>query len=401
MSSKVAIIGVAATAKPGLNMVEKSFKEMVVDVSYDAIKDAGIDPLLIDGASYSYTGEGELGYGGIAPTLTDALGLSPIPSYVNSANCSSASVAFTEGCKMIESGEHKVVLVCGFDKQTDIIPFENYILVSTDSMYDHNLGVSHLDAAFLSMEYFRDNNISDLKKKQSLLYFAQLMRKNAHYNPIATLYGQPVPTIEQLEKMPMFGSVMSAGEGAAAVILADEETAEKYCKNPIYVKGKGFATGSHYFGHRYHPDLINTEYDYPEINNIGVGFPLEIACKDAYKQAGITPQDLDVIELYDQGLNQYVSMEAIGICEKGKAIDFTLEGNVDPDGKIPVNTDGGNIGRGHVAGAGGLYQIIEITKQLQHRAEGIQIKNKCKYGLSTVVGGCYAHSVAIVLSSEK
>ncbi|MEC1685486.1 thiolase family protein [Bacillus mojavensis] len=402
MKQKVAIIGVGATPKPGLNIVDKTFQEIVVEASYAAIKSANIDPLLIEGATFSFTGEGEIGHGAIGATLVNALGLAPIPCFLNSANCSSGSVSIVEGYNMIESGEYEAVLVCGFDKQTDIIAFENYMLMSTDVMYDYDLGFSHLDAFMMANEYFEDNNISNEDRKDSLFYFAQLMRRNASLNPIATLYNEELPSKEQLESMPFSGNVLINGEGAAAILLASENFAKKHCKNPVFIEGVGFTSSSHYYGHQYHPELVHTnERDKPLNANMATGYPLKLACDKAYKSAGIKPKDLGMLGLYDMGANPFISIEAAGLCEKGQAYKFVLDGKADPEGECPVNVDGGNIGRGHVAGAGSIYQVIEIVKQLKGEAEGIQLNNDCIYGMSTVVGGYYATALAIILGLEK
>ncbi|PGC26951.1 3-oxoacyl-ACP synthase [Bacillus pseudomycoides] len=402
MNNSVAIIGMGATKNPGLNMVDKTFKELVVEASYEAIANAKIDPLLIDGATFSFTGEGEIGHGGTGATLVDALGLAPIPCFLNTANCSSGSVSVVEGYNMILSGQYDAVLVCGFDKQTDIIPFENYMLMSTDVMYDYNLGISHIDAFMLADEYFKENKVSTQDAQNSLLYFAQLMRKNAYHNPIATLYRNPMPPVEMLNEMPFNGNILIPGEGAAAIILASEEFANKYCENPVFIKGVGFSSSSHYFGHQYHPELIqDKEAEKPQKTTMASGYSLSLACKKAYASANIKPEDIDVLGLYDMGVNPFISLEAAGICEKGTAYKYILDGNIDPDGKCPVNVDGGNIGRGHVAGAGGIYQVIEIAKQLQGQAMGIQLNNECKYGMSTVIGGYYATAVSIIIGAEK
>lgn len=153
MGIKIQVSGVGCTSSPGSQHIGKSFKELLVEASYEAIEDANISPSMIDGASFSYAGEGEIGHGGIVPTLVDALGLAPLEAYINCGNCASAHMAFLQGCEMIESGRYHNVLVAGFDKLTDILPFENYMLMSTDSLYDYNLGFSHIDAFIATRIY--------------------------------------------------------------------------------------------------------------------------------------------------------------------------------------------------------------------------------------------------------
>lgn len=399
MSNRVAIIGTGCTKQPGKSHVTKSFKELLVEAGYEAIKDANIKPEDIGAASFSYGGEGEIGHGGITPTLVDALGLSYIPAFINCANCASAHTAFLQGCDMIKSGKYKIVLVAGFDKCTDVLPFADYMLWSSDSMYDYNLGFSHIDSLLLGTEYFKENEIPEDIRKKSLMKFARLVRENAYSNPVATLYKKPIPTEDELNDMLFFGNVMSAGEGASAVILTSEENAKNISDRPILVEGTGFVSSSHYVGHRYKPSLIRGVEDNVK-GSMGNAIPLKIACRNAYNEAKILPKDIDTIQVYDQLVNGFIALEASGVCEKGKAPEFLLSGKGDIDGECPINTDGGNIGRGHAGGAASLYQIIEITRQLQGKARGRQIKKSATYGLSTAVGGYYATAIAVILSNK-
>lgn len=399
MGNKVAIVGTGCTKQPGKSHITKSFKELLVEASYKAIKDANINPEDINAASFSYGGEGEIGHGGITPTLVDALGLSPIPAFINCANCASAHTAFLQGCDMIKSGRYKIVLVAGFDKCTDVLTFADYMLWSSDSMYDYNLGFSHIDSLLLATEYFRENKIPKDIQEKSLIKFAKLVRENAHSNPVATMYKEAIPTEEELRKMLFFGNVMTCGEGASAVILTSEENAKNISNTPILVEGTGFVSSSHYIGHRYKPSLMRGIEDNVK-GSMGNAIPLEIACKNAYSEAKITPKDIDTIQVYDQLVNGFIALEASGVCEKGKAPEFLISGKGDINGECPINTDGGNIGRGHPAGAASLYQIIEITKQLQGKAAGRQIKESSTYGLSTAVGGYYATAIAVILSNK-
>jgi len=397
MKERVVVLGSHALPKPGNNKIDKSFKQLVVEACYGAIEDAGISPLDIEAASFSYFGEGEIGHGGIGPTLVDALGLAPIPSYTNSANCASAHIAFLNGCDMVQSKRYKYVLVCGFDKHTDLISLENY-MISSDSMYDYSLGMSHIDYLLLSAEYFKQYNISPAVQQAAMVRFAQLMRENAYCHPIASMYGQPVPTSTQIENMFFSGNVLSAGEGASAVVLALESIAED-TKNPkVYVTGTGHVSTSQYAAHRYHPELLYSDQVRNYSSNFAEAIPLELACKKAYEEAGLTSDDIGILGVYDQAVNHFLSIEASGICQKGQAPQFIIDGKGDLDGVCAINTDGGNIARGHAGGGASMYQIIEISRQLQGRAEGKQINSSVQYGMSTVPGGFYSTAASVILS---
>lgn len=392
----IEICGIGCTNAPGSTHISKSFKELLVEAVSDAVNDAHISWNDIDGASFSYAGEGEIGYGGITPTLIDDLGLSSISAYINIANCASAHAALLQGCEMIESGKYKYVLVSGFDKYADVLPFENYMLISTDSLYDYNLGFSHIDSFLLQQEYFRYYGISLNKIKQGMLKFAKTMREFGSKNKVASYYNKTIPTNEELMKLPFFGNAMEAGEGASAVILTrSENNNNKYPS--IRISGKSMVTTSHYAAHRYLPELTYQFRNKKIKGGFYNGNPLKLAINDAYRQAKITADDINIMELYDQGINSLISIEASGICEEGKALDYILDGNINITGRCPINTDGGNIARGHAGGGASLYQIIELVKQMQGRSSGLQVNKKLKYGLSSVIGGTFATSIAVVL----
>ena len=397
--SRVAIIGAGALANPGTSHPEMGFKEMLVHAVYQAIADAKVEPAQIEAASYSYTGESEIGFGGISPTLNDAVALSPIAGFINCSNCASGHTAFMQGCDMVESGRHSIVLVAGFDKSTDVMPFFDYALISSDSMYDYNLGFSHIDAVMMQDAYFSANGISREKREAALTYYAKFARQMGSQHPWAHRYKKRVPSDEDLRKLPLFGSFMQTGEGAAALILASEEVASRFTDKPVFVSGRSYLTTSHYIGHRYDPSLLNGIGD-DAVGGPASGLPLALACQAAYREAGMRAQDVDTLGVYDQVTTEFVSIEAAGICGPGEGADFILSGECEIDGTVPLNTDGGNIGRGFAGGTAGLYPLIEIAKQLNGTALGAKINRALKYGLSTYLGGGFAHNVAVVLSNE-
>lgn len=398
MTNRVAIIGTGMVDNPGISHPDKSFKQLLVESVYKAIRDAKIEATDIKGSSFSYTGECEIGYGGVSATLNDALALSPIPGFINASNCASGHTAFMQGCQLIASKECDIALVAGFEKSSDVSPFFDYALISSDSMYDYNLGYSHIDAVLMQREYFARYNIPAEKRAAGLMAYGKFARTMGSKHPAAWWYGKPVPTDKELAGMPMFGSFMKPGEGSAALILASEEVAKRICANPVFVQGRAYITTSHYVGHRYDATLLNG-YDDPALSSAGNGFPLSIACDKAYREAGIAPSDVDTIGIYDQVASEFVSLEAAGICPEGQAVDFVLSGECGPDGRVAVNTDGGNIGRGFAGGTAGLYPIIEIVQQLNGTARGYRL-HQPRWGVSTYVGGGFAHCVSVVMTNE-
>ena len=113
--------------------------------------------------------------------------------------------------------------------------------------------------------------------------------------------------------------------------------------------------------------------------------------------AGITPEDIDLAEVHDCfTIAEILAMEDLGFCDKGMGGKFVRSKKTYLNGKTPVNTSGGLKACGHPVAATGVKQIIEITHQLQGRAEKRQIK-RAKIGLTQNVGGTGATVVVHIL----
>jgi acetyl-CoA C-acetyltransferase len=394
---RVAIVSAAYTPKPGSPRVRQTYKEMIVESAYKALQDVNMDPREIQGVAYGYHGEGISEYGGLGATISDTLGVSPAPTFMSTANCVSSSVSMQIGHQMVASGEYDIVLCGGFEKMTDHFNYVEYIAASTESEYDYFLGINHPHAfALATAEYFQNFGYAG-REPDVLASFGRQMRIYAQTTPMATRYGEPVPSLDALKQTDFCGSMLALGEASGCAILVAEHLADKYTTRPVFIRGSAYTGVSHYFGTRYrnptlrHPDL-------PE--DVGMAVSANsIVCADiAYKKAGITAKDVDVAQVYDLVGAGLIQIEALGLCGKGQAGDLVLEGGIAIDGPCPVNTDGGNIGRGHASGCDGILHITELFRQLRGEADN-QV-NGARIGVSHNVGGYAAHNCVIVLSND-
>jgi acetyl-CoA C-acetyltransferase len=113
----------------------------------------------------------------------------------------------------------------------------------------------------------------------------------------------------------------------------------------------------------------------------------EIAIKKALDMAKIRIEDIGIFELHDCfTISGILSLEALGIVEKGKAPTMVLEGETCISGKYPVNLSGGLCGFGHPTGSSGVRQMVDLLHQLTDKAEN-QAKIKKPYGLMVSMGG--------------
>lgn len=204
--------------------------------------------------------------------------------------------------------------------------------------------------------------------------FARIAVKNhlhGSLNPLAQY--RDVYTLEDVLNSPLIVDPLTRlmcapiGDGAASVVICAAEKARQFTAKPIFVRASALGSGK------------DREPGEPTI--------VERVAREAYEQAGIGPGDLSVVEVHDASApGELFIYEELGLCapgEGGKLIDsqVTCLG-----GRIPVNTSGGLISRGHPLGATGIAQIHEIFTQLQGQAGDRQVK-EAGVGLAQNGGG--------------
>ena len=111
------------------------------------------------------------------------------------------------------------------------------------------------------------------------------------------------------------------------------------------------------------------------------------ACEKAYAAAGIGPEDVDVVELHDAASPaELMYIEELGLCKPGEGVKMLRDGDTDLGGRVPVNTSGGLVAKGHPVGATGCAQLVELTNQLRGRCDARQVAN-AKVALAQNGGG--------------
>src|SRR3546814_1082674 len=101
------------------------------------------------------------------------------------------------------------------------------------------------------------------------------------------------------------------------------------------------------------------------------------SARDAFEQAGIGPQDVDVVELHDAfSIAELVYYEALGLCPAGESADYLRAGKTTYGGDVVVNPSGGLLSKGHPVGASGVAQAVEMYWQLTGQAGARQVDRK-------------------------
>src|SRR6202021_4211929 len=115
--------------------------------------------------------------------------------------------------------------------------------------------------------------------------------------------------------------------------------------------------------------------------------PPVYAAKAAVEKAGVTPQDVDVIQLQDTDAGaEVIHMAEAGFCADGEQEKLLADGVTEISGAMPVNTDGGLIANGEPIGASGLRQMHELVQQLRGQAGERQVPGTPRVGFAQVYG---------------
>jgi acetyl-CoA acetyltransferase len=166
-------------------------------------------------------------------------------------------------------------------------------------------------------------------------------------------------------------------EGAAAVVMCRGDIARRFTPKPVYVSAVEIRT------RRYGAHEVNTTYA-PVDEDVS---PTVYAARAAFEKAGVTPEDVDVIQLQDTDAGaEVIHMAEAGFCADGDQEKLLADGATEITGAMPVNTDGGLIANGEPIGASGLRQVHEIVRQLRGEAGDRQVPGTPQVGFAQVYG---------------
>lgn len=408
---RVAIVGVGATPRHEEYMRQadaRSWKDYVIDASYNAIEDVrrGLEPRDLQYAVVNYHGEASVEAGGIGPIVSDILGLQPMGVLALSANCVGAGVGLHEAYGLVASGRYDRVLVVGFDKQWDLLSFADKRALGGDVDYDFNLGYDHPEIQAILQAYA----YKKWGRHQVLRALAAYRVQSAWWgarNPDGARWGvKNDVTTEQLfefidridEKDPIpaeFWSTLPRNynvEGAAAMIVVPADDVRAYTDRPVFVDGISYKCNSHLLSKQmFYPVPELVAYDMCDFGAV------HVANDEAYKMAGIGPENVDFAELFESHITSILpTLAATRVPAPGKLLDFVIDGGTGPDGRLPVGTDGGRGGFGITSGSNFADGIREAVLQMRGEAGDRQLK-KADVAVVTGMQGEMASAAVAVL----
>lgn len=372
---EVVILGVGM--HPFGKFLDKSLADMAYVAIRNALKDSGVPASDVQVAYLGNSIGGLItGQEGIrAQTVLGPSGFGGIPM-VNVENaCASASTAFRGVWLEIASGLYDVGLAVGAEKM---------LLEDRARTISALISVSQVELSKLGMQFTGEGAMRCKRymrrygaTKEDLALVAVKNSYNGSLNPYA-FHRKPY-THEDVLNSPLIADPLhlfmtsSVADGASAAVLCAREVAQRYESNrPIIVAGCSLMSG------RFRPsDPLDTDTE----------STITLTAREAYRQAGMEPKDIDVAEVHDaMSPIELISTEDLGFCGKGEAVRYLKEGRTRITGDIPINTSGGLCSRGHPVGATGIAQIAEIVWQLRGDAGPRQVKD-AKAGMCEDSGG--------------
>lgn len=374
---EAAIVGVAESdlgAVPG-----KSATDLAVQGSLRALQDAGLRVADVDAVFTANLSRFS------AIQLSEALGI--FPAYVDSTltGGSSFEMHLRHAAAAIKAGYCEVALIAygSAQRSNRSRNIAGFLESGTSAAQYENVFAPLYPISFYAMvaqRYLHEYGA----RPEDLAEVAVAARSWAEHNPKAFVR-KPL-TVDEVMAAPVVSSPLKVSDcclvtdGGGAVIVTSRERARDLAKTPINVLGHGETTTHDAMSQV--PDLLR--HGSAE------------SSKRAFAMAGLTPRDIDVVEIYDAfTINVLVGLENLGFCKYGEAADFIKGGRLRHGGDFPLNTQGGGLSYCH-PGMFGIFLLIEAVRQLRGESGPRQVAD-AKHALCHATGGIFsAHSTIIL-----
>ncbi len=381
MTRRVAIAGVALS---DVGRVDNATPYALTgQASRRALAEAGLRPEDVDGFASTSLGT-------MAPIdVAEYLGLSP--RWVDSTTVGGASweVMAAHAADAISAGHADVVLLTyGSTARADLkkrlrtasLNWGTRGPQQYEAPYGHTLISKYAMAARRHM-YEYGTTIEQLAE------VAVSARHNAGLNPEA-FYRDPITVADVLDG-PMIADPFTKlhccirSDGGAAIVLVAEDRISDIPTTPVWILGSGEAT-SH---------MSMSQWDDFTTGPAAVSGPL------AFQRAGVSPDDIDVAEIYDAFTYMLLmTMEDLGFSRKGEGGPFAESGALRLGGSLPTNTDGGGLSACH-PGQRGLFLLVEATRQLRGDCGERQVPD-ARLACVSGTGGWFCSNATMILGRD-
>ncbi|MBI2652851.1 thiolase family protein, partial [Candidatus Woesearchaeota archaeon] len=310
---------------------EGTSQQLVYESTLETLDDANlsmndIDAIVLSNNDILSNGERQRH----SASMISSLFQKKIPIITVTSGCSGGGTALWTAIKIQKSGNYDNVLVVGFEKMVSNLSkrVTDEMLMGTERIYEQTEGMNFpAENALVAQQYMSAYRVTS----DDLAFVAYKNHQNAFLNPKARFYKKKI-SIEDIKNSPIVASPLRLfdcsipANGAAALVLSKD-------KSDIEIVGS--AEESDYLAPFEREDMASWD-------------ATKLAVEEAYKQAEVTPSNIDIAEIHDAFTSvELISYEDLGFCKKGEGKELIREGITNIDGKLPVNTSGGLKAKGH------------------------------------------------------
>ncbi|MFN8102838.1 MAG: thiolase family protein [Acidimicrobiia bacterium] len=383
---------------------DRGLKDLGAEAVTAAVADAG---MTLDDIDAAYVGNCAAGLvtgqeSVRGQVVLSPLGIGKIP-IVNVENaCASGSTALYQACAMVTAGFHDTVLALGVEKLTHPDKARSFAAfagaMDVDELAEmmgalaQSAGGAAGDAGGAGQNRSMFMDVYAMAARNHMARYGTTQRQFAEVAAKNSVHGSLNPNAQFRDALsvedvladrlivePLTRSMCSPiGDGAAAAIVTSRDRARELgIATPVSVRTMVVHSG------------WNHTEDEPDT--------VQLCAREAYEEAGLGPADLDVVELHDASAPaEIIGYEQLGLCPEGEGGKLVESGDTRLGGRLPVNTSGGLLRKGHPVGATGLAQVFELTLQLQGRAGARQVEG-ARIGLAQNGGGKKGNDAAAMV----
>ena len=394
---EVKVVGVGMTRFG--RFLGMGLKALGAEAVREALVDAGNDQRQIEAAFVGNAVAGLItGQESIrGQVILRSLGLGGLPVYNLENACASGSTAFHSAWMAVAGGMYDVVLALGVeklyheDKKKSFAALGSAVDMEAAEEFQRrtsaSLSADAEEGAGERRTVFMDQYASEARqhtarygtRREDYALVSVKNHTNGSLNPKAQF--QRARTQEEVLAAPMIADPLTRlmcspiGDGAAAAVLCSAEFASRLeDARSVTVRASVLASGA------------------PQAS--GTANVVERAARRAYEMAGIGPEEIDVAEVHDAAAPAEIFLyEDLGFCTPGDGGRMIREGVTALTGRLPVNTSGGLLAKGHPVGATGIAQVVEVVEQLRAEAGPRQVQG-AKIALTQNAGGLLEEEAA-------
>ncbi len=365
----------------------RSLRELATEAILCAMEDAHserVDALYVGNMLSGVLGGQEQ----LAALVADAAGMRGVEALKIEAANGAGAGALHMAYLAVASGMYESVAVVGVEKMTEASNCAATAATSLagDGDYEAMLGISPAALAALIMRrYMYEYDLV----AEDLAGFSVNAHANAANNPFA-MFPRPISR-EAFVKAKMVADPINLldsaplGDGAAALILTASDNLNGNRASSVRIAASAVATDAVTVAERQNPLWLSAA---------------EKSVHKAYAQAHVKPEEIDLFELHDAyTILSTLALEAAGLAKRGTGAYLSRDGEITPQGRVPVSTMGGLKARGHPVGATGVYQVVEVVHQLRGQAGKNQVPN-AQVGMTQSLGGIGATAITHILTNN-